>query len=136
MKGIARNLVVVLVSVLALTALSIAQDDTYHLYVNVPFDFYAADHQLPAGTYLITVSYESRAVILRNQETGRSLVFLGIPADGEKSGQAVVEFNVVGDNHYLADLKTSDAGVSFASNARASTSAKLKGSVAIVATLR
>jgi len=136
MKRIARNLVVVLVFVLVLTALSIAQDDTYHVYVNVPFDFYAADHQLPAGTYLITVSYESRAVILRNQETGRSLALLGVPGDGENSGQAVVEFDVVGDNHWLADLKTSDAGVSFASKARAFTSAKLKGSVAIVAALR
>ena len=136
MKKIARNLVIVLVSVLALTALSIAQDDTYHLYVNVPFGFYAADHQLPAGTYLITVSYESRAVFLRNRETGRSFALLGAPGDGENSGQAVVEFDVVGDNHFLADLKTSSAGVGFSSHARAVTSAKRNGSVAIVATLR
>ena len=136
MKRIARSFLVVLVSVLALTTLSIAQDDTYHLYVNVPFDFNAADHQLPAGTYLITVNYESRAVILRNKETGRSFALLGVPGDGENSGQAVVEFDVVGDNHFLADLKTSDAGVSFSSRARSATSAKLDGSVAIVATLR
>jgi hypothetical protein len=136
MKTIDRNFLVLLVSLLALSAFTFAQDATYHVNVSVPFAFNAADQQLPAGTYQFTVNYESHTVSLRNQETGRAFTLLAIPDDGDRSGQTIVEFDVVGDNHSLADLKTANAGVSFLTKSAATTAAKARESVAIVATLR
>jgi len=48
----------------------------------------------------------------------------------------VVEFDVVGNNHVLADLKTANTGVNFSESKRVVTTAQRTGSVAIVATLR
>ncbi len=136
MKRIDRNFLVLLVSLLALSAFTFAQDATYHVSVSVPFEFHAGDQQLPAGTYQFTVNYESHTVSLRNHETGRSISLLAIPDDGDRSGQTVVEFDVAGDSHSLADLKTANAGVSFLTKSAATTTAKNRGTVAIVATLR
>jgi len=136
MKRIARNVLVLVVSAVALSALTFAQDATYHLNVSVPFDFYAAHQQLPAGTYQFAVNYETHAVTLRNRETGRSFTLLAVPSDGESFAQAMVEFDVIGDTHWLADLKTANAGVKFSSREPSVTAARSSGKVAIVATLR
>jgi hypothetical protein len=136
MKRIDRNFLVLLVSLLALSAFTFAQDATYHVNVSVPFEFHAADQQLPAGAYQFTVNYESHTVSLRNQETGHSITLLAIPDDGDRSGQTVVEFDVVGDNHSLADLKTANSGISFSAKTATMTATKRHETVAIVATLR
>jgi hypothetical protein len=137
MKRIARNFLVLLVSLLALSALTLAQDATYRVNVRVPFDFDAADHQFPAGRYQFTVNYETHAVTLRNRETGQAYMLIAIPADGQKGTEAVVEFNRIGDTHSLADLRTADAGVNFTSNSTTSVAAgRSTRVVAIVASLR
>lgn len=136
MKRIACYSLLLLVSVMMLPALSVTQDATYHVNVSVPFEFHAGDQQLPAGAYQFTVNYESHTVSLRNHETGRSISLLALPDDGDRSGQTVVEFDVVGDNHSLADLKTANTGVSFLTRSAATTTAKNRETVAIVATLR
>jgi hypothetical protein len=136
MKGIARNLVLMAGFAMALNGLSLAQEDTYHVTANIPFDFYAGSQQLPAGVYRFEVNYGDHSVTLRNKATGRSYELLARPADGEGFGEAVVEFDVVGDTHMLADLKTASAGVGFPEQKALLTSAERRGSVAIVAALR
>ena len=136
MKKTVRNFVVLIVFAMALTGLSLAQDATYHVTANVPFDFYAGDQQLPAGLYLFEVNYGNHAVTMRNKATGRTYAVLARPADGEGVGEAVVEFDVVGDTHTLADLRTASTGVDFSGPKTQLASATRRGSVAIVATLR
>ena len=121
---------------MALTGLSLAQDATYRVTANIPFDFYAGSQQLPAGVYRFEVNYENHSVKLRNKATGISYELLARPGDGEGLGDAVVDFDVVGDNHLLADLKTASTGVSFTEQKALLASAKRRGSVAIVASLR
>ena len=104
MKNHVRNFVVLVVFAMALTGLSLAQEDTYRVNANVPFDFLAGDQQLPAGTYQFEVNYGNHSVMLRNKTSGRSYALLARPADGEGVGQAVVEFDVIGGTHLLADL--------------------------------
>jgi hypothetical protein len=48
----------------------------------------------------------------------------------------VVEFDVAGNKHVLADLKTASTGVNFSESKRAMATAQRTGSVAIVAALR
>lgn len=136
MKGIARNLVVMAVFAMALTGISLAQDATYRVTANIPFDFYAGSQQLPAGVYRFEVDYENHSVKLRNKATGISYQLLARPGDGEGLSDAVVDFDVVGDTHVLADLKTASTGVSFPEQKALLASAKRRGSVAIIASLR
>jgi hypothetical protein len=136
MKRSIRYVLAMLVSVVALSTLSLAQADSYRLNVNIPFDFYAGNQQLPAGNYRFEVSYQNHAVTLQNRETGRSYTMLAIPSDGENTGTAYVEFYVLGAEHQLADLKTADAGVDFAKQRTSSDMASNADKVAIVATLR
>ena len=111
MQTTVRNFVVLVVFAMALTGLSLAQDSTYRVTANVPFDFYAGDQQLPAGMYQFEVNYEDHSVMLRNKTTGHSYALLARPGDGENAGEAVVEFDVIGGAHMLADLKTASTGV-------------------------
>lgn len=136
MKGIARNLVVMAVFAMALTGISLAQDATYRVTANIPFDFYAGSRQLPAGVYHFAVDYETHSVTLRNKNTGISYALLARPCSGEGLSDALVEFDVVGDTHVLADLKTASTGVSFPEQKSLLASAKRTGSVAIMAALR
>jgi hypothetical protein len=136
MKYRVRNFVVLSVFAMALTGLSLAQTNSYRLAANIPFDFYAGDQQLPAGAYLFNVGYEAHVVSLRNQDTGRTYMVLAVPADGEASGEVVVEFEVIGDSHALASLKTASTGVAFAESKRVRMSAQSRGSVAITAAVR
>ena len=136
MKGIARNLVMMAGLAMALTGLSLAQDATYHVTANIPFDFYAGSQQLPAGVYRFEVNYGNHSVTLRNKTTGISYELLARPSDGDGLSSAVVDFDVAGDTHMLADLKTASTGVSFPEQKTLLASAKRGGSVTIVAALR
>jgi hypothetical protein len=131
-----RSFVVLVVIAMALTGLSLAQDETYRVRANIPFDFYAGDQQLPAGIYLIDVSYGTHMATLRNHDTGRTYFLVALPAYGEGSGGAVVDFDAAGDKHVLADLKTASTGVKFSQSKRVMATAQHRGSVAIVAALR
>jgi hypothetical protein len=136
MKNTARNLVVLVVIAMALSALALAQDITYRVKANIPFDFNADGQQLPAGTYSFEVSYGTHTVMLRNLDTGRGYVFLGSPDDGDGARGAVVEFDVYGSEHVLANLKTSTAGVDFPEQKSELASAWEATTADIVATLR
>ena len=131
-----RSFVVLVVIAMALTGLSLAQDETYRVRANIPFDFYAGDQLLPAGVYLVDVSYGTHVAELRNHDTGRAYSLIALPANGAGSGNAVMEFDVAGDKHVLADLKTASTGVNFSKSKRAMATAQRTGSVAIVAALR
>ena len=131
-----RSFVVLVVFAMALTGLSVAQNETYHVRANIPFDFYAGNQLLPAGVYLIDVSYGTHVTELRNHDTGRTYSLVAVPADGEGSGNSVVEFEVAGNRHVLADLKTASTGVNFSESKRVLATAQVTGSVAIVAALR
>jgi len=136
MKKTVRNFVVLIVFAVAVTGLSLAQDETYAVKAQIPFNFYAGDQQLPAGTYTIGVSYASHLVTLRNHDTGLAYSALAVPANGGGSNEAMLEFHVIGGRHLLADLKTSDTGVNFAESKRLVTTAQSRTSVKILASLR
>jgi hypothetical protein len=136
MSKTVRNFGVLIVLAMALTGFSLAQDATYHVTANIPFDFYAGGQQLPAGEYHFDVDYDSHSVTLRNKTTGNSYQLLARPGDGEGVGDAVIEFDVIGDTHLLADLKTASTGVNFPRKKSLTATAQRSGSVSIVAALR
>jgi len=136
MKKTVCSFAVLAVFAMVLTGLSPAQDDTYRVAANIPFDFYVGDIQIPAGNYLFDVSYGNHSVTLRNHDTGQAYIFLAEPADGDQRVAAVLDFDVIADHYLLADVKTADSAVAFRESKPALASAQHRGSVAIVAALR
>ena len=136
MKHTVCKFVVLAVCALALAGVSVAQDDTYRVTANIPFDFYVGSQKLPSGTYLFNVSYGDHSVILRNHDTGRSAVVLAVAAEGTGASEAVLDFDVIGGNYLLADLTTASTGVKFSEKKQLANLAHKSASVAIVASLR
>jgi hypothetical protein len=136
MKTTVRNFAVLVVFAIAVTGISLAQTSSYRLTADIPFDFVVEDQHLPAGNYMIIVGYNSPVVTLRNTASGRTAMVIATHGDGQSNGEPVVDFDVVGDTHLLADLKTANTGVSFTEQKQSLASAKRKASVAIVASLR
>jgi hypothetical protein len=138
MKKTVCSFAVLAVFAMVLTGLSPAQDDTYRIAANIPFDFYVGDIQIPAGNYLFNVSYSNHSVTLSNHDTRQTYIFLAEPADGRRiSGVApVLDFDVIADHYLLADVKTADSGVAFRETKPETASAQHRSSVTIVAALR
>jgi hypothetical protein len=135
MNKIARNLVVLVAFAMTLTGLALAQDSSYHVIADIPFDFFVGQQSLPAGSYSFAVNYGNHSVTLRNHATGRTYELLARPSDGDRLTQAVVEFDVIAGKHLLADLKTTSSGVDFPEQ-KVTVATGHRGSVAILATLR
>lgn len=143
MKTIARNLVVLAAFSMALTGLALAQQFGYRVEANMPVDFYAGDHHLSAGTYLIAVNYGDHAVTIKNQDTGQALVVLASPVVYASPGYdnrdkpTVVELRSVGGRYVLSELQTRTSGVDFLPEGNSNrASAKNEGNIRVVASLR
>jgi hypothetical protein len=136
MKKTVCSFAVLAVFAMVLTGLSPAQDDTYRVAANIPFDFYAGDIKFPAGNYLFNVSYGNHSVTLHNQDTGHAYIVLAEPGDGDRRVAAVLDFDVIADHYLLADVKTASNGVAFRESKPAMASAERRRSVAIMAELR
>ncbi len=144
MERTVRNFVMLVVVTLAITAVSMAQRLTDRVTANVPFSFYAGDQQLPAGVYRFAFNEQDNTVRLTNTATGRKDVILALPGDSGRYGNFVdegfpsptVDFDVIGGNHVLADLRTDTAGVKFAEQKTQIAAAQRGRSVATVASLR
>jgi hypothetical protein len=119
MKRIARNLMVMAVFAMALTGFALAQQFAYRVEANVPVDFYAGDHPMNAGTYLIAVNYGDNVVTIKNQATGQSAVVhaspvvYGSPGYDTRNRPTTVELRSVGGRYVLAEVQTRTSGVEF-----------------------
>jgi hypothetical protein len=142
MKRIARYLVVLAVFAMALTGLSMAQQYSYRVAANIPYDFYVGDQLKSAGNYIFAVNYGDNAVTITNQANGHRLVVLASPIQFASPGYdnrdkgTVVELNSVGRRYVLADLETRTNGVSFPQGQGNRAMAKNEGTVTLVASLR
>jgi len=81
-----------------------AQAQSGALKVNIPFDFYAGDQQLPAGTYTIQ-PVASGTVILKSAERHASAALIGFyVSNPRRSNTARVIFNQYGSETFLSEL--------------------------------
>jgi hypothetical protein len=135
MKNV-RIFAVLAVFTMALTGLSLAQQPSYRLVADVPFDFNVGNHQLPAGSYMFVVEYGSPVVTVLNTSTGQAVMADSIRGDEDAIGGPVAVFEVIGKKHTLADLKAAGHAVSFPETKVSVALAKSKTGVAIIASLR
>jgi hypothetical protein len=79
---------------------------------NIPFNFYAGNQVMPAGTYSVGVDYANHLVIIRDQSDRHEMFLPGIMSDKGTEKPELV-FDRLGDSYFLRDLKAVDAHVSF-----------------------
>lgn len=114
MKQIYRRLAALALFVLALQAVTLAQDFSTKVRAKIPFSFYAGGKMLPAGTYTLAVNRENSNVAVFQRDTGAGTFLLGSHNDGSKNGRSVLIFRDNGEGTYVLQKVTGpDFGVNF-----------------------
>ena len=71
---------------------------------NIPFDFYAGNQQMPAGTYTIKLDIQNDIITL-NDNSGHTAFVMGVPAGDDGDYQSELLFNHSGDSYFLREVK-------------------------------
>ena len=85
--------------------------------VNVPYDFVAGSRVLPAGTYTVSRRDSSGAretLVISSYETKASVLVLPTFFAEGRSQNPHLDFETVGNKHFLSQIQTSDGSYTFA----------------------
>lgn len=111
-----RKVVALALFVLALSGAVLAQDFSHKVRVNIPFDFYAGDKRLPAGTYILAINRGSNNVAMFQNYSGVGTFLLGSPHDASRNGLSQLVFRSNREGTYvLQTIVGPDLGLSFVS---------------------
>ncbi len=104
-----KQIAVALVVLVAPVYFCMAQGGSPGATADIPFGFIAEGKTLPAGPYQFTEADNSKAIIVRNNKTGESVIapiitLLGMQAEKETN----IVFDVVGNDHYLSEVRIAD----------------------------
>jgi len=142
MKTHIRNLTMLAVIAISMPGLLLAQQFTYRVVANIPYDFYVGEQQFSAGAYTFAVNDGDSVVTITNEANGHSAMVQASPIEYASPGYdrrdkgTVVELASEGNRYVLSDLQTRTNGVSFATGAYSRVSANNEGLVTIAAALR
>ena len=112
MKTNYRKLVVLASILLALSGAVLAQDFTPKVRATIPFNFYAGNTMLPAGTYTISVNSESHTVSIRTRGAGTFL--FANQTETSPNGLSFLIFRTNGQGTYaLQKIEGPELGLGF-----------------------
>ena len=95
-----------------LTGTALAQDSPHVVRANIPFNFYADGHSMPAGEYTILVNLENHLVTIEQKATGARFRLLSPADDSSRDHRTVLTFRLVaGEVYALHELQGPDLGV-------------------------
>jgi hypothetical protein len=97
-------LAVLIFASVGILSLAHAQDDET-VKANIPFDFYAGEQKMPAGSYRIGIDLET-AMISFTDESGKHKIFLIGASGDEGNGKSLLVFKHSGDVYALEELKS------------------------------
>jgi hypothetical protein len=78
--------------------------------VNVPFDFYAENQNMPAGNYTVGMDVEDDMTTLTNS-SGHTVMMLGRAADNSYSEHPKLVFNHSGRSYVLREVQSTNLDV-------------------------
>ena len=135
-----RIIVVLALSLLALSGAALAQSYEQSVRANIPFSFYADGKLQPAGTYTFAINLSSHSIQMSSDYKTSGQFLVGSPADGTSKNAGILTFRTDGDGTYvLQKAQWMDYGVSFNINrelARKVDMSSLTGTETVVAQLR
>jgi hypothetical protein len=70
----------------------------------IPFDFQIQDRVLPAGTYSVQPMNNLATLVIRNEDTGESVIALAPLGKSGKNGDPRLVFNRYGDRYFLSQV--------------------------------
>lgn len=109
-----RKLAVLALFVLALHAVTFAQDFAPRLRAHIPFPFYAGSKVLPPGDYTVAVNRQISNVAIFEDGRHIGTFLLGSPNQGTTNGLALLTFHRNSEGVYaLQKIQAPDIGVSF-----------------------
>jgi len=109
MKKRYASIVLTLTSLIGLGVSAVGQEKP-EVVVNVPFDFVAGDRTLPAGKYTVSRVSDDHlgALSFRNSESGTGVFVMTSEFKDQASEDSKVDFEQVGDMHFLHSIETLD----------------------------
>jgi hypothetical protein len=79
---------------------------------NIPFDFYAGNQKMPAGTYYFALDLTAETVMI-SDNTGHYLRFLSGSPAGQGGDKWALVFDHVGKSYFLKEFESDLQDVSF-----------------------
>ena len=79
---------------------------------NIPFDFYAGNHKMPAGTYNIALDLQGDVITLTDN-SGDAAFLMGFPAGDDGGYKSELVFDHSGDSYFLREVKSDVLDVEF-----------------------
>ena len=114
MKKLVCSMFALMLFTLALNGAVWAQSFSHKVRAEIPFNFYAGDKILPAGTYTFGFNVENHTLVIVNNKNADGALLMGIPSDSRQNGSPVLVFHNNGDEAYtLESLKAPEYGLSF-----------------------
>ncbi|MBI1764072.1 MAG: hypothetical protein HYR56_21820 [Acidobacteria bacterium] len=111
MKRTALNMMLTLVCTAVLAAVAVAALGTNLMTAKIPFDFNIGSQRLPAGTYTVSRANAAGVLIVRNDQTAKSVAV--ITNAGQRSTpneKAQLDFRRYGDQYFLSSVKQAFTG--------------------------
>ncbi len=110
MKNTLRNSLFAVAAVLATGATVYAQDSS-NCVAHVPFAYHAGDTTMAAGTYTVTPTGGTNAVVqIRDRDTGDSVMLMAPHNKQATDGASKLVFRRYGDQYFLAQIWTGGGG--------------------------
>jgi hypothetical protein len=79
---------------------------------NVPFDFYAGKHKMPAGDYTVRIYFEAQMILLSDASGEHKIFLSGIP-EGDGSDKSELVFKHSGNTYALQEVKSDVIDLTF-----------------------
>jgi hypothetical protein len=142
MKRYVRHAGMLLVFAVTLTGLALGQQFAYRVAATMPSDFYVGEQRFAAGSYIFAVNYGDHEVTIENQNSRHSSVVKATPFDYPATGAVTmgkpteVQLISTGGRYQLADIRTSEVGVTFPQANASLEAARNGGMVTVIASLR
>ena len=101
------------VGLLSIITVGVAHAETGEMAkANIPFDFYAGNTMMPAGTYTIGFDSLNKVAIIRDDTDRHEMFLLGMASEQGTDTPKLV-FDHLGNSYFLRNLEAFETDVSF-----------------------
>lgn len=94
-----------------LSAAGLMAFSSARLRAKIPFEFYAADQVLPAGSYFITTMNNGRAYKIQRQDGPEFAIVMSLPGNVQNNPDNSIIFHRYGSDYFLRSILSNSASM-------------------------